>query len=89
MFPYLQFSRKICRISIICVTLKWLHLWHMEVPRPATEYDLQLQPMSQLQQCHILSPSALGWGLNPYLCSEPSCCSHILNPLQGLSIIFR
>ena len=34
----------------------WLHLQHMEVPRPGNESELQLQPTPQLQQCHIVKP---------------------------------
>ena len=30
--------------------------WHMELPRPGIEYKLELQPISQPQQCQILNP---------------------------------
>ena len=41
-------------------------LQHMEVPRPGSEYKLQLQPTPQLQRCWILNP--LGWvGIKPML----------------------
>ena len=39
----------------------------MEVPLPGTESEPQLPSMPQLQQCWILYPIALGWGLNPCL----------------------
>ena len=32
----------------------WPHLWHMEVLRPGTESEPQLQPKLQLWQCWIL-----------------------------------
>ena len=42
--------------SHLFLFLFWPHLRHMEVPRPGTESELQLQPMPQLQQCQILNP---------------------------------
>ena len=36
----------------------WRHLYHMEVPRPGIESQLQLQPMPQLQQCWIFNHCA-------------------------------
>ena len=36
--------------------LFWLYPRHMEVSRPETESELQLQPTPQLQQCQILNP---------------------------------
>ena len=61
----------------------------MEVSGPETESELQLGPMPQLQKYQVLSPTELGWGLNPYLHSNLSCCSEIPNPLcySGNSLI--
>ena len=57
-----------------------LHLWHMEVPRPGTESEPQLQPMPQLERRWIFSPTAPGQGLN-FATVMNSHCSRILNPL--------
>ena len=46
-------------------TFFWLHLLHMEVPRPGTESEPQPQPRSQLQQQWIFNPRCWGQGLNP------------------------
>ena len=43
------------------------------------EFELHLLPMLQLQQYHILKPTAEGQGLNLHLCRELSYCSQILN----------
>ena len=37
--------------------LFWPHPQHLEVHRPGIESELQLWPMTQLQQCQILNPS--------------------------------
>ena len=34
----------------------WLHLRHIEIPRPEIKSEPQMQCMSQLQQCQILNP---------------------------------
>ena len=54
----------------------WLHLQHVEVPRPGTESE------PQLQQCRILQPTASGQGSHPCLYNNLNCCSQILNPLD-------
>ena len=59
----------------------WLHTWHVEVPRPGIEFELQLQPVLHLWQHQILWPTALGWGFNPRLHNDQSCWIWILNPL--------
>lgn len=41
----------------------WPHMGHMEIPRPRTETELQLQPTLELQQYQILNP--LGWAGDP------------------------
>ena len=57
----------------------WLHLWHMEIPRPGIKSEPQLWSMPQLQQHWILNP--LCQGLNPHIHSNGSCYSWILNSL--------
>ena len=60
----------------------WPHLWHMEVPRIGIESELELWTTPQLQQCWILN--LLLWARNwmwDWICSDPSCCSQILNLL--------
>ena len=52
---YTSFGTKDCLISCF-LFLFWLHPWHMEVPGPGTESELQLWPTPQLQQCRILNP---------------------------------
>ena len=54
----------------------------MEVPRPGTELEPQLQPMPQLKQCWALLTTAPAWRCNPCLHSNPSWGSRILNPLS-------
>ena len=58
------------------------HPWHMEVSWPGIESEPQLGPMLQLEQCQILESTVLDQGWNLHLCSDPSRCSQILNPLH-------
>ena len=53
-----------------------LWLQHMEIPGPGIE-------SLQLQKCQILEPSALGFGLNLCLHSNPSCCSWTSNQIYN------
>ena len=50
------------------------HSWHMEIPRPRIESELQLQ------QHQILQSTVPGRGSKPCLHSNPSYCSQILTP---------
>ena len=59
----------------VCLFL-WQHLQHMEVPRPGTESEAQLQPKLD-PLTHVL-----GWGSNLHFHSDLSHCSQILNPLH-------
>ena len=69
-------------LKIVYFFILWPHLWHMgRVSGPGIKPHPQLWPMQQLWQCQILQPTAPGWGFNPPLCSDPSRCSWILNPL--------
>ena len=42
--------------SFFLFFFKWLHPWHVEVPRPGIESKPQLQPTPQLRQSWILNP---------------------------------
>ena len=46
-----------------------LHPWHMEIPGPGIEPELQLRPMQQLWQ-----PHCAGWGSNLH------CTETVLDP---------
>ena len=63
----------------ICIFFLWPHLWHVEIPRGKGSLD----PLM-----HCSRP-----GSNPHICSNPSHCSQILNPLwhsgnSGICIFF-
>ena len=60
-------------IFVLVCSFLWPHLWQMEVLGPGIESELQL-----------LDPLAhdTNQGLNLCLCSDPSCCSQIFNPLS-------
>ena len=56
----------------------WLHLGHIEVPRPGTESNPIYTTAAAIPDPLTHSPS---WGLNQCLHSDLNCCSQILNPL--------
>ena len=60
--------------------LSHTHMEHRN-SRAGTESKPQLQPTPQLRQCQTLKPRAVGQGSNLCLCSYPSHCSQVLNPL--------
>ena len=55
----------------------WLHPWHMEVPRPGIEFELQLWPASQL--AFNIQHQAGDWTCTS--ASDLRPCSQVLNPL--------
>ena len=62
----------------MCVCVH-VHFQHMEVPGPGIEPELQLQPMPQLWQHHILNP--LCWARDRTHASAET--TRILNPLYA------